>query len=76
MKLCKDCKWCKQEKGFPWFSRLKWEYAKCQKTAEMTPERISPVDGHVTNPIRKMGDCSIARIFGPCGEHAKLFEPR
>jgi hypothetical protein len=73
MILCKDCKWCKPDRGWiPW-SRLKWEYAKCLKVA---PDRRPPssVDGHAPNP--KLQYCDIVRQFGPCGPDAKLFEPK
>jgi hypothetical protein len=77
-RLCKDCKWCEPAWGFG-FSRLKWEFANCVRTAVMEDDFPSPVDGFKGKPRRRITQCSIERTFafdGRCGEAAKHFEAR
>lgn len=74
--LCKDCKWCEPNKAWI-FSRNKWEFAHCGRTAHIVKAEPSPVDGKPRSADQRVVEyCSIERKHGDCGRNATMFEAK
>ena len=80
MILCKNCIHCAPAYEMSIFSRLKWEYAKCLRTAKVSDADISPVDGKIRHKERiYVVSCKLERMsesMRRCGKEATYFEAK